>query len=118
VFDRIVIVTTERHRDRATAALPPGAGLLIASGNPVRFRTAVPTQRNPAQRVGALLDLLDDRDVRRIAKAHGLRGYSGLLKFQLVARLVREVPPTRCRVAVLAAMRTRPGWVEQLSAAS
>jgi hypothetical protein len=118
IFDRVFIVTTERHRAKALSVRPPGVGVLVASGLPVEFRLVHPAGRNRSQRIDMLIDLLDHREVRLLARTLGLRGYSGLGKYDTIDRVIRSVPPARCRASVLDILRNRPNWHRAQSIAS
>ena len=116
VFDRAVLVSTERHLARATEHVPPWWGIVSAKQGPrggIRFATVRRSAPNPQVDQHAVAQLLWRDEAAQILSglgfgARNLRGSRAVL----YGRLVDQLSERELRKHVSETMKRRSGWRE------
>jgi hypothetical protein len=97
VFDRVSLVTTEKHLQRARAVIPRWWGIVTVSSATADIRQRRQAQVNPRRQVANLLHVLSRPELLVLATREGLqKGCSGLPRQALIERLT-SVPAVRLR---------------------
>lgn len=110
VFDRMVLVATDRHLDRALDLLPPWWEILRAApapGGPVleQLRAGAP---NPDQEAFALAQVLWREEALAELRARGLaKGLTGARRWILWRHLAQALPTTDLARLARSSLRTR-----------
>lgn len=110
VFDRVTIVTTERHRARVENLVPQWWGLMVASGEPVRLQTLRRPKLNRSIEPKVVLNLLLRDELTAIARSVGCRGYGLDTKSELILRIIRTIGPVEAARNVRDRLRERAWW--------
>jgi len=100
VFDRMWLVTTERHLRSAIDVIPLWWGVLIASGKPVCLKRARNARAHADFNVPLILDLLYRDDLSRLATDLGCRRHSQLSKAELCHLVAARVTAKQARIRV------------------
>jgi hypothetical protein len=97
VFDRVSLVTTEKHLRRARAMVPRWWGIFTLSSETVDIRQRRQARVNPRRRVLNLLHMLSRPELLSLATREELhKGCSGLARQAIIERLTC-VPEARLR---------------------
>lgn len=116
VFDRAVVVVTERHLLAAMEIVPPWWGCVVAepaSGWRVLLDERRPAGKNPGIDPQFLAMLLWRPEALRALEERGLdRGYRSKPRSVLATRLAESVPVDELRNLVWGTLKSREGWRE------
>jgi hypothetical protein len=110
VFDRVSLVTTEKHLQRARAVIPRWWGIVTVSSGCVDIRERRQARVNPRRQVANLLHVLSRQELLLLAGREGLqKGYSGLRRQGLIERLsLAPAKQLRYHVRELLSARAAP----------
>lgn len=111
LFDRVSLVTTERHLRKAREAVPPWWGIMTPKMRKGQWKLVESRRqrKNPRPLDAALLHVLNRGELIKILNHHGLaRGRGKLRKAELVQTILREVTSKNLRDSARAILRDRP----------
>jgi hypothetical protein len=110
VFDRMFVVTTERHIDAVKAKVPKWWSVLLLSSsvNDPPFVTVQAGSANPSLDTEALLHILTRAECMSVLESHGLAdGSRSKSRREIVQRIMSGFTPGRIKVAVRTALKER-----------
>lgn len=110
VFDRVCMVTTEKHLSHAMGKIPSWWGVVVPSrrGNKVVFKPVRSMRRNPTQNNSALLYALTRAELVKILTAAGLsKGHKGKRKDDLIEVILGQLPARALRSEARRVLRLR-----------
>jgi hypothetical protein len=109
VFDRLTVVTTDRHAKHVQARVPEWCGIAIANRNQQRivFSRLQSASDNPEWDIVAVLNLLWQTELRKLGGRFGIRGTGVLGKDVIVRTLVGSAPDRDLRDAAIDALKRR-----------
>jgi hypothetical protein len=109
IYDRLTVVTTERHRDAVAGAVPEWCGILVAGivGDHVALFTEREPTENPQWDVRSVLFLLWQTETRQLARKYGVSYSSATSKGITQARLAEAVSSEILRAEVIDVLKLR-----------
>ncbi|HMJ43166.1 MAG TPA: sce7726 family protein [Pseudolabrys sp.] len=110
VFERVCIVTTEKHAAAVRAAIPIWWGIIVptASALDEPFFFLRTSGENPAVDIEAMLHVLHRRELLSILEMHDLsRGVRSKERPLLIAKLLTELPSQHLKLAAREALKAR-----------
>jgi len=117
VFDRVTLVTAQRHLGKAVKTIPPWWGVMIAVGDADRGVTlleAKPSERNPAVDRLQLARLLWRPEALRVLERYAIDLGVRSRPFELMAaRLADKLSTDELAREVRATLKARTGWLGQ-----
>lgn len=110
IFDRVTIVTTERHVKAVLKDTPQWCGVVVArrAAGEIILYSRRDAMANPDWDIRAVLALLWQSELRQLGKAHGVARASGLPKDVIIAALTRHAPADALREASIGILKARP----------
>jgi len=117
VFDRVTLVTADKHVYKAYSKIPEWWGISIAalsSNGKISVRESRAARRNPELVPIQVARLLWRDEALAILERCGLdKGYRSANADELALRLVEFIPVTTLRREVRTALKSRAGWLGQ-----
>ena len=111
IFDRVCIVTTERHIDEAQRVIPPWWGIIVPDigSDPNGFRSLRPTLENPGTDVEAMLHMLWHRELLDILRNYGLGGFKRKRRQDSIDALLHSVSEADIKTEIRRILKVRRG---------
>ena len=116
VFDRVTLVASERHVDKALSRIPEWWGITVAleEADTVLLRSRRPSQPNPAQDPYLVAQFLWKEEALSVLASLGMKkGWTGKRLKEIHQKLASELPITELAAYVRNALKRRQNWLGQ-----
>jgi hypothetical protein len=110
VFDRVTIVTTERHKCKIDAIIPKWWGILVAEHTAKALTEVRFGGPNPSIEPRLILDLLTRAELFSVSRGFLGKGGSRLTKAELITRALETLRPEGAAQTVRECLRARKSW--------
>lgn len=119
VFDKLSLVASERHIEKARKIIPDWWGVTLASfsGDEIHLNTIKIPSKNPSPDPYLVAELLWKEEAIKILEENGLaKGWRSKRIKMLHERLANEVPFSLLANSVRATLKSRNGWLSRKNA--